>query len=251
MPDKVRDLRIKEKFMVDDAYLNGYARVCGIYATGVYLALCRHCSKNQLSFPGIDLISEKLSISRPSVIRAIAMLEKYNIIKVTRGKDKQGRQKSNVYILLDKSIWKPARVNDRHPGPGQPQNKTGLTSEQNRVNEVDCKVKATIKDTHIREGEKKPSCPFGEIVKLYHEILPELPMVKELTETRKRQLKTRWFAKKNRQSLDWWQKYFEYVRESSFLMGQANTSGRKFQANLEWLTKESNFVKVIESQYHN
>lgn len=59
--------------------------------------------------------------------------------------------RDNVYILLDKSIWKPIRVNVRHPEPSKRQNKTESMSEQNRVNEVDCKVKATIKETHIRD----------------------------------------------------------------------------------------------------
>mgnify|MGYP001233087261 FL=1 len=255
MTDKVRDLRVKEKFVVDDLYLNGYAKRCGIFATGVYNVICRHADREQTAFPGIDLIAKKLNISRPSVIKGITNLQDYNIIKVIKKKDKKGRQKVNLYILLDKSVWKPLRVKEidsENCCPSKPENKTESMSEQNRVNEIDCKV-TQYKETHVREreGKKPPSCPYQSIVDIYHEVLPELPMVKELTETRKRQLKARWFSKPERQSLDYWQKYFKYVRESLFLMGQANTNGHKFQANFEWLTKESNFIKTLEGQYHN
>lgn len=148
MEIKIRDTRIKEKFVIDDAYLNGYAKLCGIYATGVYCSLCRHSNyATQECWPEMRTIAEELAISRPSVIRAIEALESWNIIKVVKEKNDQGRQKNNVYILLDKSEWKPkptVRVSDVDTEsrvnvgtePGKPQNKS-------RVSDVD------HKDTHI------------------------------------------------------------------------------------------------------
>lgn len=104
MFDKIRDLRIKEKFTIDDAYLNGYARVCGLIATGVYLSLCRHADKNQTCFPGKKLIAEELAISERSVYAGIKELEKQGIIKIKKQeRGKRGAYGSNTYILLDKS----------------------------------------------------------------------------------------------------------------------------------------------------
>ena len=249
MADKVRDLRVKEKFIVDDNYLNGYARVCGIYATGVYMALCRHASKYQMAFPGINLIAKKLKISRTSVIRAIVSLEEYKIIRVNRGKNKKGQQEVNTYILLDKSVWKPLRVSlmdSENESPSLPQDKTESTTEQNRVPEVDCK-ETQFKETHIREGKKPPSCPFDSILDLYHEILFDLPKVVKLTEIRKRQLKARWLENPTWQSLNKWREFFEHLRESAFLMGK---NDRNWMPNLEWLTKESHFINIIEGKYH-
>ena len=100
-----------------------------------------------------------------------------------------------------------------------------------------------------REGNKTPSCPYQSIVEIYHEVLPELPMVREITEARKRQLNSRWTGNEKCQSLNWWKEFFEYVRESPFLMGNAN--GNKWKANLEWLTKEDTFIKIIEGNYHS
>lgn len=98
---EVRDLRRKEKFFMDDLYLNGYAKKCGIYATGVYLSLCRHANKEQSCYPSIGKIAEELNISRSQVIRVIKVLKKHNIIRVIR----IGKKLNNRYLLLDKSEW--------------------------------------------------------------------------------------------------------------------------------------------------
>jgi predicted transcriptional regulator len=108
MEIKIRDKRLKEKFVVDDAYLNGYAKLCGIYATGVYISLCRHANYvTQECWPEMRTIAEELAISKDSVLRAIKVLEDWNIVKIIKGKDEQGKQKNNIYILTDKSEWKP------------------------------------------------------------------------------------------------------------------------------------------------
>jgi len=102
---KVRDLRDKF-FLVDDAYLNGYAKQCGINATGVYMALCRHVGKEQSCFPSKKTMAEKLGICERSVYTAIKKLEKCNLIKVeSRGRKKDGSYRSLTYHLIDKSQW--------------------------------------------------------------------------------------------------------------------------------------------------
>lgn len=117
---RVRDTRKKEQFVVDDAYLNGWARHCGIYATGVYIALCRHANfGTQISFPSMQTIAEKLSISRKQVQRSIAILEKFNIITKRLTKHEKGGY-INEYILLDKSVWKSPTGTDIPSGTGSP-----------------------------------------------------------------------------------------------------------------------------------
>ncbi len=90
------------------------------------------------------------------------------------------------------------------------------------------------------------NCPHQSIIDLYHEILPSLRQVKEWTEARQKFLRTRWREKPERQSLDYWKAFFEYVSKCPFLMGK---SDKPFQADLEWLVRPSNFVKVIEGRY--
>ncbi len=103
---------------------------------------------------------------------------------------------------------------------------------------------------------KKP-CPYEKIVDLYHEILPELPEVKVINAKRQSQLKARWQQAVGRKGqvrcddLDFWHRFFNYVRTCPFLMGKAAPSGNRpvFFADLEWLTNATNFAKVIEGKY--
>lgn len=93
--------------MVDDAYLNGYAQLCGANATLVYLCLCRHADRNQESFPSIELMSGKIGISRDSVMRGIKELVRWSIVRKERSRKKNQQWLNNTYFLLDKSEWKP------------------------------------------------------------------------------------------------------------------------------------------------
>src|SRR5690606_7472588 len=103
-------------------------------------------------------------------------------------------------------------------------------------------------ETDITEADasvvpsKPGTCPHQEIIALYHEILPTLPGVREWTEKRQGYLRKRWSEKPERQSLDWWRLFFEYVGKSDFLMGRkAGRGGEPFEADLEWLVRPTNF----------
>lgn len=98
-----------------------------------------------------------------------------------------------------------------------------------------------------------PPCPQQEVIRLYHELLPMCPPVRDWHETRQGMLRARWRAKPKHQSLDFWRQYFEHVSGSPFLTGQTEGRGDRppFCADLEWLVKPTNFAKVIEGKYHN
>lgn len=98
----VRDMRT-DYFQVDNVFVDVYARQCGIYAAGVYSALCRHANHSQTCFPSHRLIGEKMGISRSQVIRGIEILEYYNIIRVKRFFGER-----NEYELSKPICWKPA-----------------------------------------------------------------------------------------------------------------------------------------------
>ena len=122
-------------------------------------------------------------------------------------------------------------------------------------------VAADGDDAHDSADESKddslPPCPHGDIVALYHEILPELPRVKVWEGTRKAHLQARWRESLARQhirdkpgGLDYWRRYFGYVRKCPLLMGQVTQrDGRAWRADLPWLVKAENYAKVIEGRY--
>lgn len=94
-------------------------------------------------------------------------------------------------------------------------------------------------------------CPQAEIIQLYHEILPECPRVKKWEGKRMVWLRARWREDPEHQRLEFWRAYFEFVRQSDFLMGRTEPApGRRiFIASLEWLIKSDNFIKVQEGRY--
>lgn len=117
--------------------------------------------------------------------------------------------------------------------------------------------KGAIKGATTKEKEKentnlmsfesqKDGVPHEQILDLYHTILPELASVKKWTKKREVMLKARWREDTKRQNLAWWKGYFEFVRESEFLMGKNG----KWQANLEFLIRSSKLTNTIEGIYH-
>ena len=45
---------------------------------------------------------------------------------------------------------------------------------------------------------------------------------------------------------DFWKGFFQYIRKSDFLMGRNS----KWQATFDWIINESNFVKILEGNFH-
>ncbi|WP_092435020.1 replication protein [Geopseudomonas sagittaria] len=104
----------------------------------------------------------------------------------------------------------------------------------------------------VRQKSQMPACPHQAIVDLYHEVLPELPGVAILNDTRKRHLQSRWRESAVHRDLDFWRDYFATVKTSAFLMGkvQGRMGAKPFRATFDWLIAPSNFVKVVEGNYH-
>jgi hypothetical protein len=174
MDIKVRDLRKRDQYKIDDAYLNGYAKICGIFATAVYNSLSRHADfHTQECYPSLELIADQHGISKPTVLKSLRVLEIAKIII----KKRVGKMQPNEYTLADKSEWLPKEelavlVNTKNKrGMARKRGKTGkfgsevndmeITSEVNvttkcsksygesEVNDMDCKDN-TLKDNTVK-----------------------------------------------------------------------------------------------------
>jgi len=137
-------------------------------------------------------------------------------------------------------------------------NSNQLTENSNQITESNIVPSSYVSkhSSNNRGDDKRNSttkCPCLKIVELYHEILPELPRVKALTDLRRRLLQARWKEYPDRQNLEWWRAYFEFVKKSDFLMGKSPPKNGKppFRADFEWLIRPNNMVKVLESKYHS
>lgn len=97
------------------------------------------------------------------------------------------------------------------------------------------------------------SIPFTEIQSKYHELLPELPGIRLWTESRKKTFAARWNSGIQNQdgtpikTIQYWINLFNYIRDSKHLMGG---NDRNWKASIDFIIKESSFLKIIEGQYH-
>lgn len=98
-----RNIYTNDHFVMDDVYIDHYAKVCGVYATCVYMGPCRYADRiTQSCSPRISLLADKLNISTRQVFRVLKILEYYNIIKIERTPGEV-----NKYLLIDSKYWKP------------------------------------------------------------------------------------------------------------------------------------------------
>lgn len=135
-----------------------------------------------------------------------------------------------------------------------------LTNNQPTINQQLTTIKDinTLSINNIKPNTLSPlatpkddAVQYDEIVNLYHQTLPMCPKVVMLTAKRKGQIAARWKSGVL-PDLETWKDYFIFVSKSDFLTGKTDpvNGHKRFVANLEWLTNESNFVKTWESKYH-
>ena len=163
---EVRDLRNKNKFIMDDKFLNGYARFVGIYAVGVYNSLCRHANKEQSSWPSIKKIGEELGVSMPKIIESIKFLEFWRIIEKIR----VGKRATNRYCLIDKKYWK--ALSDVNVVNFSDVNHINFTSKQ-RLLHMLTTLTSNSKETHSKETHSKEGKNNLGIYKDVDEVLRE------------------------------------------------------------------------------
>ncbi len=109
----------------------------------------------------------------------------------------------------------------------------------------------------------KSACPAEEIVKLYHEAMPDNPRVRVLNDARRRTIRARWkeaasltcqpFGYSSREDgLTAWRKFFEVCAESLFLTGKSQPQPGKppFVATIDFLMSPAGFAKCLENKYH-
>ena len=120
---------------------------------------------------------------------------------------------------------------------------------------------ASVTDKPVTQ--QKPACPSGDIVALYHELMPDNPQVKVINDARKRAIRSRWseaakltcspFGYSSRsEGLAAWRKFFAVCAESDFLTGKSTPQPGKpaFLADIDFLMSSAGFAKCLENKYH-
>ena len=146
---RVRDLRKKEQFIIDDVYLNGYARIFGPNGTAVYLTLCRRAGKDQSCYPSEKSIAKDHDITDRTVRKYIKIFEQSNLIRIGRKRSNAGTWLHNVYYLLDKSEWKKPEEIISAGYQGKIKTSPKENNNQNQRKYI------PLKDAHTKEAHRK------------------------------------------------------------------------------------------------
>jgi len=93
-------------------------------------------------------------------------------------------------------------------------------------------------------SEKKDSVDYDNVVKLYHELCPKMRKVEKLGKQRSEFIHARF----SEYGLSKITEVLRLAGESDFLNGK---NDRLFMADLEWLMRPNNFIKVLEGKYQN
>jgi len=169
---------------------------------------------------------ESIGLTRGQYREAIKRAEKYNQIATIRTTNKGTVVKlinSDVFDINQEALQPSTQPSDNHP---------------TTTNKKEKKEKNNI--------YSQKQVPYQAIVDLFNEMLPELPSVKAITDTRKKHLKARWHNSDKTSTLNWWKEFFKYIQKSDFLMGRKTD----FRASFDWIINSTNFVKIIEGNYH-
>ncbi len=124
-------------------------------------------------------------------------------------------------------------------------------SESNAPITQDPLPRTQVVTPDLATARSSPAAPISEIVEMYNKILPMLPQVTVVSDSRKRLVSSRWREvvttdKLDRErGLEFFEWFFKHVRKSKFLTGQA----KEWKANFEFLFTASKFPKIIEGAY--
>jgi uncharacterized protein YdaU (DUF1376 family) len=123
------------------------------------------------------------------------------------------------------------------------------TNQQPLTNNQSKEAKAS---PDLGKPKSAPACPVAEIVEMYNRMLPMLPAVSVVNDSRKRAIAARWrevvtTEKFDRQQgLEFFEWFFKMVKDSKFLTGKA----KDWKADIDFLFNASKFPRIVEGTYH-
>lgn len=100
--------------------------------------------------------------------------------------------------------------------------------------------------------EKSDRVPVQKIIDLYNSIANHLPASRVQSDAMKNHIRGRWKQDAKFQTLEFWQEFFEYCENNTFLSGRSEPGrGREkpFRADLDWITRPTNFANIINLKY--
>ena len=148
-----------------------------------------------------------------------------------------------IVTIVNYDIYQDKKFYERDSEQDYERTTNGLRTgrQRNNIKEKGEKRKKEKKEEDILSAKQTP---YTEITDLYHQNCKSLPMIKKLSDQRKARLRNLYKT----YGLDDFETVFAKAEESEFLSGR---SGRWSGCGFDWLTKPTNFLKVLEGNYDN
>ena len=120
-----------------------------------------------------------------------------------------------------------------------------LRHENKQLRSLLRRIHTATKQFYVPKTVTEDSCPYKDILALYHKILYNFPQVRKLTVKRKSAMRIRWLE--DLTSLDDWESYFRDASKKRFLMGE---NDRGWRADFDFLLREDVIAKMQEGKYN-
>lgn len=210
----------------------------------VLISLADNANDDGVCWPSIATIGARTCLSERAVRNALRWLEEVAILK---SHQRFGR---STWYTITPAAYAPGTKCPPAPDAPSPRQEMPPTPAPD--------APRTVKEPSIEPSSdgnrvpRSPSCPVQDIVDLFNTLLPELPSVVLINKDRSSKIKARWAESPVHQDLEFWRDFFTTVRTSEFLMGgvEGRNGSKAFRATFDWLIAPSNFVKVVEGNYH-
>lgn len=145
-----------------------------------------------------------------------------------------------------------------HPSEPEPE-----PEQEGRVPVSQNSSSSSIPRRRRKAANRVPDCPYDDIVKAYHELLPELPPVRVLKPASKRAKAIlelwKWVLTSSKsdggrrattvqEGVQWMRGYFQRARDNDFIMGRTprGAGHENWEADIDYLCSEKGMKQVIE-----
>ncbi|MRW85395.1 hypothetical protein GJ698_15015 [Pseudoduganella sp. FT26W] len=226
------------------------------------MLLCLRCSNtlvtlhdDELAF-ALRVSDEDLAQTKALFLRKNFIDEGWNILNWDK------RQ-----FTSDSSAARVKRHRDRKKAAEEGAKNKVVTLQKRETNALDTDTDTDTEELQLplsADADDVRLCPVGQLLNLYHELMPLNPRVKVASDSRKAAIRARW---KQAAALDCepfgytarsaglaaWRAFFQVCAESKFLTGQAPPSvpGKPaFIADIDFIFSPSGFAKILENKYH-
>ena len=145
-----------------------------LQAKGIYAYLCSYAGNKETAFPGVDLITYELGISRNTFYKYLKELKKVGYVEVYKERSENGTFEKNIYKLLPcpkkPYMVKPDTVKPDMEKPYTANEDTNINSTNiNSINNNNSNKNNYNKDSSSSEEDKKElfDKEFKELATLY------------------------------------------------------------------------------------